>query len=212
MNKTRSKAIMHRARFCNKYLRNKTDENKRKYTKQRNNCVSPLIKSKREYYTNLDVKNITDNKTFWETVKSFLSDKVTSTQKVTLIENDKIVKNDNDAARVLNTFFSNIVRDLQILDCNNCDQLEGKIQDPVLKAKVKYRNHPSILTIGELCKNDPKFSFRCIDKDEILKEILSLHASKACQDSDIPSRTIEGNADTFTDILHSSFNNSINAV
>ena len=34
--KTLSKAIMHRTRFRNKYLRNKTDENKRKYTKQRN--------------------------------------------------------------------------------------------------------------------------------------------------------------------------------
>ena len=33
MNKTLSKAIMHRTRFRNKYLRNKTDENKRKYTK-----------------------------------------------------------------------------------------------------------------------------------------------------------------------------------
>ena len=36
INKTLSKAIMHRTRFRNKYLRNKTDENKRKYTKQRN--------------------------------------------------------------------------------------------------------------------------------------------------------------------------------
>ena len=79
MNKTLSKAIMHRTRIYNKYLRNKTDKNKRKYTKQRNYCVSLLRKSKREYYSNLDVKNITDNKTFWKTVKPFLSDKVTST-------------------------------------------------------------------------------------------------------------------------------------
>ena len=78
MNKTLSKAIMHTTRFHNKYLRNKTDENERKYTKQRNYCVSLLRKSKREYYSNLDVKNITDNKTFWKTVKSFLSDKITS--------------------------------------------------------------------------------------------------------------------------------------
>ena len=70
---------MHRTRIYNKYLRNKTDKNKRKYTKQRNYCVSLLRKSKREYYSNLDVKNITDNKTFWKTVKPFLSDKVTST-------------------------------------------------------------------------------------------------------------------------------------
>ena len=92
MNKTLSKAIMHRARFRNKYLRNKTDENKRNYTKQRNYCVSLVRKSEREYYSNLDVKNITDNKTFWKTVKAFLSGKVTSTKKITLIDNDKIVK------------------------------------------------------------------------------------------------------------------------
>ena len=70
---------MHRTRIYNKYLRNKTEKSKRKYTKQRNYCVSLLRKSKREYYSNLDVKNITDNKTFWKTVKPFLSDKVTST-------------------------------------------------------------------------------------------------------------------------------------
>ena len=72
---------MHKTRFRNKYLRNKTDENKKKYTKQRNYCVSLLRKSKREYYSSLDVENITDNKTFWKTVKPFLSDKLTPTQK-----------------------------------------------------------------------------------------------------------------------------------
>ena len=83
INKTLSKAIMHRNKFRNKYLRNKTDENKGRYKKQRNYCVSLLRKSKREYYGNLDVKNITDNKTFWKIVKPLLSDKVTPTQKIT---------------------------------------------------------------------------------------------------------------------------------
>ena len=58
-------------------------------------------------------------------------------------------------------------------------------------------------------QKNPQFSFRCVDKSEILKEILSLDASKACQDSDIPWRIIKKNADIFTDFLHSSFNNSI---
>ena len=41
-------------------------------------------------------------------MKPFLSDKVTCNQ-ITLIDNDKIVKNDDDTSKVLNTFFSNIV-------------------------------------------------------------------------------------------------------
>ena len=38
---------MHKTRFCNKYLKNKTDKNKRKYTKQQNYCVL-LLKYQRK--------------------------------------------------------------------------------------------------------------------------------------------------------------------
>ena len=64
-------------------------------------------------------------------MKPFLSDKLTSTQKITLIDNNKIVKSDDDTARVLNTFFSNIVSDFKIPDYNNCDQLAENIQEPL---------------------------------------------------------------------------------
>ena len=70
-------------------------------------------------------------------------------------------------------------------DYNNCDPLAEIIQERVLKGIIKYRNHPTMHTIGEVCKKNPQFSFKCIDKDRILKEILNLDASKACQDSDI---------------------------
>ena len=86
MNKKLSKAIMNRTRLRNKFLKNRTDENKRKYSKQRNYCVSLLRKTKRIYYNNLNEKNITDNKKFWKTVSPFLSDKVPSSDKITLIE------------------------------------------------------------------------------------------------------------------------------
>ena len=155
---------MHRTRFCNKQLRNKTDKNKRKNTKQQNYYVSLLRKSKGEYCSNVDAKNITDNKRFWKTVKPLLQDKVTSTQKITLIENDKIVKNDNEIARALNSFFSNIVRDLKIPDYNNCDPMVANIQESVLKAIVKHWNHPSIPTVGEVYKRTPNFLLGAVIK------------------------------------------------
>ena len=72
-----AETIIHRIKFRNlkNNFKNKVDEKKRKYTKQQNYCVSQLRKSNREYYISLDVKNITDNKTFWKTVKPFLSNK-----------------------------------------------------------------------------------------------------------------------------------------
>ena len=56
MNKTLSKAIMLRTLFRNKFLKNRSNENKTNYVKQRNHCVSLLRKTKREYYSNLDEK------------------------------------------------------------------------------------------------------------------------------------------------------------
>ena len=48
------------------------------------------------------MKNITNNKTFCKTVNPFMSDKVISTQKITLTDNDKTIKNTDDTARALN--------------------------------------------------------------------------------------------------------------
>ena len=90
----------------------------------------------------------------------------------------KFVKNDDDTARILNTSYSNIVSDFKIPDCNNCDTLVENIQELISKVIEICRNHPSILTIRELCKNNPQISFRCVDKGEILKETLNLDASK----------------------------------
>ena len=61
------KEIMKRTRFRNQVLKNRTDENKSRYTKERNYCVSLLRKTKTQYYSNLREKNVTDNKAFWKT-------------------------------------------------------------------------------------------------------------------------------------------------
>ena len=76
MNQTFSKEIMTRTRPRNKFLKDISEENKKKYLKQRSYCVSLLRKFKSDYFRNLNEKNINDNKTFWKTIKPFLSDKV----------------------------------------------------------------------------------------------------------------------------------------
>ena len=77
-------------------------------------------------------------------------DKVTSTQKIILIEKEEIIIGDDNIAEVLNTFFSNIDSNLKIEGYSNCDSLANNIKDHVLKCRVKFRNHPSILAIGEV--------------------------------------------------------------
>ena len=87
---------MTRTRLRNRFLKNRTEENKKKYTKQRNYCVSLLRKVKNKYYSNLNEKDVTGNKMFWKIVKAFFSAKVTSSEKITFIEEDEIIGNDSD--------------------------------------------------------------------------------------------------------------------
>ena len=49
-----------------------------------------------------------------------------------------------------------------------------------------------------------------MEKKEIFQEIVCLDASKACQDTDVPTKIIKENANIFTDFIHPSINASIN--
>ena len=114
MNKAISKAIMLRTKLRNKLLKYPTTANGSSYSKQRNFCLSLLRKEKKKYFANLNIKNITDNKIFWQIIKPFLSEKTKSREKITLIENEKLVSYNTEVANYLNNFFSNIVKNLEI--------------------------------------------------------------------------------------------------
>ena len=59
-------------------------------------CLFVQRIKKNNYYGNINEKNIIDNKKVWKTVTRFLSDKVLLTERIALIENDKIISNDNE--------------------------------------------------------------------------------------------------------------------
>ena len=127
-----------------------------------------------------------------------------------MIEEDEIIGNDSDTARVLNTSFSNIVSNLKIPEYTRCDPLSDFISNPVLKSIVKYRNHPSILRIGEIChgSNAINFSFSTVQRT-ILNETTQLSSSKTDQSTDIPTKIINQNSDIFADFILTSFNQSV---
>ena len=75
LNKEILKAIMNRTRLRNKFLRSRSTEDRSAYNQQRHFCLSFARKAKKDYYNNLDHKKVTDNKSFWRTVKPLFSDK-----------------------------------------------------------------------------------------------------------------------------------------
>ena len=114
----------------------------------------------------MDLKDITDNKKFWATVKPLFSNKIKSTEYILLEENGKIIRNDKELARIFNEFFVNIVPNLG-LNTNHSFLINTDHEsDPIEKAIAKCKNHPSIISIETFMENsDSSFSFQHVTQD-----------------------------------------------
>ena len=155
---------MQRTKLRNKFLEDPSAENKFPYNKQKNWCVS-LRKEKKKYFANLHEKDITDNKKFWQTIKTFLSEKTKLREKITLIEKENLVSDDAEVANCLKKIFSNIVRNLVIPKYEVENDLDLNMNSyPTLKAVFKYKNHPSIISIRRFHHQVSNFNFSCIKK------------------------------------------------
>ena len=55
--------------LLNKQRKDNSAGNLFAYKRQKNVCVKLLGKSKKNFYNYLNVKRITDNRTFWQTIK-----------------------------------------------------------------------------------------------------------------------------------------------
>ena len=183
MNKELRKAVMLRSRLRNIFNKNKTDSAKAAYKKQRNICTSLFRKAKSDYYSNLNTNSITDNKKFWKTVKPLFSEKVMSAESITIVENDTIYNNGSDVSQIFNQFFSNVVKNLNILPKD--DVINDNVND------LDIINHPSILKIKEVFGNQDIFSFVHCSYEDALQEIRSLNSSKAWPETSIPPTIIK---------------------
>ena len=179
------------------------------FQKQRNICVSLVRKSKREYYENLDVKCLQDNKNFWKKVSPLFSNKIKSKEKIALVENAEIVTEDSKLVKIFNDFFSTVVDKLNL--AINADHIsETSSSDPVWASIERFSKHPSILNIKKrMGKISPKFKFQYVDQNPISKEIQNLNSKKAMQQNDIPVKLLKENNDTFSYVIYHNFNNSI---
>ena len=57
-----TRSIMLRSQLKKKFNNNKSEKNSKKYKQQRNYCLKLLRKTKMEYFQNMDVNKISDNK------------------------------------------------------------------------------------------------------------------------------------------------------
>ena len=126
------KAIMKRSKLRNDFLKDRNDASQSAYRKQRNLCVTLLWKAKKQYFSNLEPKLITDNKKFWKSVKLLLSDNITVKEIIDLTESGEILSSDTDITDTFNDYFSNVAQNLNIPRENSILNTDLCI-NPVLK-------------------------------------------------------------------------------
>ena len=173
MSKALRKAIMVRSKLKNKYNKNRTEENWDSYKKQRNFCVNLLRKTKKDYFNDLNIKNITDNKAFWKTIKPYFSNKGLNSSSLILSEKNKIVTNDQDIANIMNNYFTGITSHLNLKpdQINHSENLANIIEN--------FKNHESIQRINlDNFHHRKTFNFRYVSVKEVKKEFMNLPPRK----------------------------------
>ena len=140
---------MTRSSLKNRLYKNFTTENSKAYKKQRNYCSRLYKKERKKFYEKLNIKNVTDNKIFWKTVKPFLTEKGNPSSKITLVEGEEIISEDQEVAQKLNELFSSSVKNLDIPKNSYITNPTNSLRDPIESAIHKFSAHPSIMKIRE---------------------------------------------------------------
>ena len=117
-----------------------------------------------KYWGNLDLKNYTDNKKFFDTMKPLFSKSVLGKHKITLVENSSIINEDKEVAEKFNDFFITTVSSLAITENK---ALLTDFQTLMIQSTGLSRNLKIILVSSTL-----RITFLLIHRSLFLKLVL----------------------------------------
>ena len=80
------------------------------------------------------------------------------------------------------------------------------IQDPIIAAIEKHKQHPSILIVRKHIRVENYFDFKHIDDQKIAEILKDLNAKKVKQENDFPIKLIKENIEIFSSVLSRMFN------
>ena len=144
--------IMLRSKLRNKFLKSRSNKDRKAYKKQGNLCVSLLRQNKKDYFETLDIKSVTGNKMSWKTVAPLFCSKSKARNNITLFENENLIVNNQTCAEVFNNYFNSIVEELNIPIDQNLLNDASLFDHPIIAAVHKYERHPSILKLRKVKK------------------------------------------------------------
>ena len=198
------KAIMKRTHL--KSLANKSNkpEDWAHYRTQRNLVLKLNKQAKKAFFNSTTRKS----KHFWDAIKPQFSDKnLASGERIQLLENNILYSNDENVAKIFNSYFNRITDHLEIPSWES----QNLPLNPDDTLKSRFENHPSINVIKAHQVSGAKFDFLHVEEKEVLQEILDLNSSK-CVSGNIPTKVLKLAAYISAPFLTSCFNDCIDTL
>ena len=145
-----------------------------------------LRQTKEKYFNNINFKNVSDNKTFWKSVKPFFSNKGLNSNNILLVKRNEIVNDDGKIVTIMNRYFTNITKHMN-LKTNKISHREELVN--ILDT---FKNHKSVQRIKLANFHSySKLNFSKVTESEVKKEILNLSTKKATKTGDIPVKILK---------------------
>ena len=98
-----------------------------------------------------------------------------------VVENEELITNETTIAEIMNSYFTNITRKLNISIPSNLNSFQT-VQDII----NYYKDHENIKKFLEITNNDASFNFRHVTEYEIRKIINELNPNKGALTNCIP--------------------------
>ena len=163
MNCELRRAIYFKKVLRRKYLKNKTDKNWTKFTKQRN-LVTKLKRQSIKLYFAERCGGGTKSSDFWPTIRPFLTNKGSqNSENIAISDNGKIITDTSEICEKFNTFFANVAKDIG--DGAGC---------------LTSEDHPSICAIrANHSSSEAEFEFKPVDEAKISRYLGRIGQRKA---------------------------------
>ena len=97
---------------------------------------------------------MSNNKLFWKVIKLSLSDKSCVKEQINMAEKREILKTDLETAGVLNTFFGNLLKNLEINQYSNFNPVINNVKDPNLELFLNAKTTQAFLRFKTIVRTE----------------------------------------------------------
>ena len=144
---------------------------------------------------------VSDNKLFWKSVKSFFNDEESNSSKITLVEENNIISDEEEIADIMNNCFINVTKVLNLKKQLGVRRSGVNEFEDHISIKMIHEKYPEILL--------ESFKFQFLSNNEVNKEIENLDTKKSSTYGAIAATILKQCVNAYLPHFTNSINSSI---